>query len=87
MSRVTRPSFKGKYIGVYTVSNSMAVSWVLFLLSWSSVGLLCDAEMIAHTMVVIKHLLVSSHIEVTFKTVEIAELELSGTLDESTDLD
>ena len=67
----------------------MAVALVVFILNtsvWSSVGFLSDAQVVAHTMVVVKHLLVGSHIEVTFKTVKISELKLSSALDESANL-
>jgi len=37
-------------------------------------SLLLDAEMFAHAVIVVEHLLVSPHIEVTFEPVQIVEL-------------
>ena len=41
--------------------------------------------MVAHAMVVVKHLLVGSHIEISLESVQIAVLKLGFSLDEATD--
>ena len=42
----------------------------------ASVGLLLDAQMVAHAVVVVKHLLVRAHVEVTLEPVQITVLQL-----------
>ena len=46
---------------------------------------LLDAEMVAHTMIVFKHLLIGTHIEVAFEPVQIAILNFGIRLDEASD--
>ena len=42
-----------------------------------------DAEVIAHAVIVVKHLLISSHIEVALEPVQVAVLQLGFRLDEA----
>ena len=51
-----------------------------------SVGFLDRGEVVAHAMVIVKHLLVCAHVKIALKPIQVAKLDLCGAFDESAHL-